>query len=416
MNIAENLIRSNNWAIFGYNSSHLLIERNIIRRNTQGGIYCGEIYDDSFELIIGGSLINANHIIDNTWRTVWNRTEKEINAIYNYWGTTDEDEIAAMMINEGDGSIIFKPFISTLDESVGIELSFTKGINIISLPLQPESPYTASTLAEELAATIIIRSHEGDFQVYVPEGGYGLDFPIEVGKGYIVNLLKETQFSLTGRAWGTEVPAAPTGRHTGTAPTTDTWAFVVAGSLSGEIPKDVSILVTNHRTGQSTVADIDPSRQFTAAFVDMTKRGVVAVGDEISLQVLDSRGNPIGQPKRHHITPAQLSRAYLLSTLSIRPTQTQLLPNYPNPFNPETWIPYQLASDLPVTISIYNTKGRLIRTVALGYRPAGMYLSKNRAAYWDASNQADEPVASGIYFYTLQAGDFRATRRMTIMK
>ncbi|MBC8228746.1 right-handed parallel beta-helix repeat-containing protein [bacterium] len=84
VNIAENLIHSNNWAILGYDSSYLLIARNIIKHNLEGGIYCGEYWDDSFELIIGGSLVNANYIIDNTWRAVWNRTEKVINATYNY--------------------------------------------------------------------------------------------------------------------------------------------------------------------------------------------------------------------------------------------------------------------------------------------------------------------------------------------
>ena len=98
------------------------------------------------------------------------------------------------------------------------------------------------------------------------------------------------------------------------------------------------------------------------------------------------------------------------------PTDTLLLPNYPNPFNPETWIPYQLSEPTEVTVHIYAVDGRLIRTLALGHQPAGMYHSKNRAAYWDGRNTVSEPVASGVYFYTLTTGEFTATRRMLILK
>ena len=101
---------------------------------------------------------------------------------------------------------------------------------------------------------------------------------------------------------------------------------------------------------------------------------------------------------------------------SIRPTQTQLLANYPNPFNPETWIPYQLAKPSDVSISIYAADGRLVRRLELGHQPVGIYESRSRAAYWDGRNTVGEPVASGLYFYTLTAGDFTATRKLLIAK
>ena len=104
----------------------------------------------------------------------------------------------------------------------------------------------------------------------------------------------------------------------------------------------------------------------------------------------------------------------LLATLA--PTQTVLLPNYPNPFNPETWIPYQLAVPSDVILHIYSMNGALVRTLALGHRSAGVYHSKNRAAYWDGRNEHGEPVASGVYFYTLTSADFKATRQMLIRK
>ena len=98
------------------------------------------------------------------------------------------------------------------------------------------------------------------------------------------------------------------------------------------------------------------------------------------------------------------------------PEKTALFANYPNPFNPETWIPYQLAEHADVTLHIYSIDGKLIRTLAIGYQPAGLYQYRSRAAYWDGRNAFGEPVASGVYFYTLTAGAFTATRRMLIVK
>ena len=101
---------------------------------------------------------------------------------------------------------------------------------------------------------------------------------------------------------------------------------------------------------------------------------------------------------------------------SLLPEKTALLANYPNPFNPETWIPYQLAKPAEVTLTIYATNGAVVRTLALGHQAAGIYQSRSRAAHWDGRNSVGESVASSIYFYTLTAGDFMATRRMLILK
>ena len=101
---------------------------------------------------------------------------------------------------------------------------------------------------------------------------------------------------------------------------------------------------------------------------------------------------------------------------SLIPEETALLANYPNPFNPETWIPYQLAESAEIALTIYDMNGQLVRRLAVGHQAAGMYRSRSRAAYWDGRNQLGEPVASGLYFYTLTAGEFMGTRRMLILK
>ncbi|MYF98685.1 T9SS type A sorting domain-containing protein, partial [Candidatus Poribacteria bacterium] len=98
------------------------------------------------------------------------------------------------------------------------------------------------------------------------------------------------------------------------------------------------------------------------------------------------------------------------------PVETALLANYPNPFNPETWIPYQLSEDADVMLHIYAIDGTLVRTLPLGHQAAGVYQNRSRAAYWDGRNAFGEKVASGVYFYTLTAGDFSATRKMLIRK
>ena len=104
----------------------------------------------------------------------------------------------------------------------------------------------------------------------------------------------------------------------------------------------------------------------------------------------------------------------LLSVLV--PKETVLLPNYPNPFNPETWIPYRLAEDAFVTVTIYDQRGRVVRRLNIGHQTAAVYESRSKAIYWDGRNEVGDRVASGIYFYTLIAGDFSATRKMLILK
>ena len=102
--------------------------------------------------------------------------------------------------------------------------------------------------------------------------------------------------------------------------------------------------------------------------------------------------------------------------VALTPKETALLPNFPNPFNPETWIPYHLAKGADVTLRIYAMNGALVRSLTLGHQAAGKYQNRSRAAYWNGKNAFGEPLASGLYFYTLTAGDFTATRKMIIQK
>lgn len=188
------------------------------------------------------------------------------------------------------------------------------------------------------------------------------------------------------------------------------------------------------------IANALVKKEYTNTRADANKDGTLNVDDLLFvIENLDDSVNAAAPPSENIITslnPAilveqlnillaesdgshkyQKAIAFLQSLLAVtRPDKTQLLANYPNPFNPETWIPYQLAKPADVTLTIYATDGKVVRTLALGHQPAGMYHSRSRAAYWDGRNSIGEPVASGIYFYTLTASEFTATRRMLILK
>ena len=158
-------------------------------------------------------------------------------------------------------------------------------------------------------------------------------------------------------------------------------------------------------------------------------KDVSALENLTSLTTLSIRANPISDygPIRRLIAAIDAIADHPGLTLdtpipngapSAQPLliQTELLANFPNPFNPETWIPYQLSKPADVSLTIYNLRGVVVREIKLGHQAAGMYQTRTRAAYWDGRNVFGEHVASGVYFYTFTAGDFRATRKMMIRK
>ena len=132
---------------------------------------------------------------------------------------------------------------------------------------------------------------------------------------------------------------------------------------------------------------------------------------EVQSWLTDARGLEVRDPimKRGFLVLEQL-------LISLTPKETELLANYPNPFNPETWIPYRLAEAAFVTLTIYDPSGRVVRTFDVGHQIASAYESRSKAIYWDGRNDVGERVASGVYFYTLRAGEYSATRKMVILK
>ena len=295
-------------------------------------------------------------------------------------------------------------------------VTLSKGLNMLSVPLASPTPMTAKSLVAMTGATTVITLDTTNQQFVAwtpsaPDDG----FPIEGGKGYIVNVPETRNFAFVGSPWTNqteEAAASPLARPN------QTWAFVVSGKLDGIAPSDgYTVEVRNLRTNTVMTSEIR-GNYFAAATVDLTRRSVVQVGDVVEVRVIAPDGNFESHTLSVKVTPEDLANAVLSVRLDSigQPTQNLLLQNYPNPFNPETWIPYQLSEDSSVSVSIYDTTGRLIRTLSLGFQSAGFYNSRERAAYWDGRNALGERVASGIYFYQLTTPSFQSTRRLVIVK
>ncbi len=297
-------------------------------------------------------------------------------------------------------------------------VTLAKGLNMISVPLAPPKPMTAKTLAALTGATTVITLDAANQQFVgwtpaAPDDG----FPIEGGKGYIVNVPETRQFAFVGSEWTnqTEAAAAPA---ISAEPAQEAWAFVVSGHLGGKPAFDgYQVIVRNLRTDSMITASVQDN-YFASATADLARRSVVQVGDVMEVRVIGPDQNVESHTLNFKVTPEHLGNAVLSIRLDSigRPKLTQLLQNFPNPFNPETWIPYQLETVADVTLQIYDTSGDIVRTLDLGFKGQGFYMTRSRAAYWDGRNNLGEQVASGVYFYSLHTPDFSATRKMLILK
>ena len=291
------------------------------------------------------------------------------------------------------------------------DISLSTGLNMISLPLMPNEPDTARSFMKKTGATMIIEL-DVDAQRFIgwTANSTGNGFAIEGGIGYIVNVSAPKTVSFIGRAWQNTISTAAAPRQ---QLTPKAWAFVLRAHLEGI--SGVKLTVYN---GHTRVAEAVESNNFHAAWVDMNRQAVVAVGDTLTIEVRDTTGALI-RTLQHNISATDVHQAFTelrLTPANLTPKQTVLLANYPNPFNPETWLPYQLTNDAKITIHIYSSTGQLVRNLDLGFQQAGYYIGKSRAAYWDGRNDLGERLASGVYFYQLITPQALTTRKMVIRK
>jgi hypothetical protein len=253
------------------------------------------------------------------------------------------------------------------------------------------------------------------------------------GQAFFVTAQTAATVAISGDGWynASGTTAAPLMVQTGIQVTDTTPVLALEGSIVDEEMNPNSagyrVIAKNLSTGKAVAAvtkDVGPSRTNTGvgyqvAIVDIETGRAAKIGDSFEIAVRSPSPLISVQPLRHTVTAADVRQSLIrLPALVVYeiPMETELLANYPNPFNPETWIPYRLAEDAFVTLAIYDLNGQIIRTLEVGHRIASAYENRAKAIHWDGRNDVGEQVASGVYFYTLTAGDFSATRRMVILK
>ena len=187
----------------------------------------------------------------------------------------------------------------------------------------------------------------------------------------------------------------------------------ISTNLSGDVNGDGKVDVADLKLIGSRLSEnaATPSLHFNRPNPIISYQASSVQRQLQALAALES----LSHPSRGAYIARDLLKTWLSQT-EPSVTETKLLPNYPNPFNPETWIPYQLAETAHVQIRIYDTTGHLVRTLDLGTKLASSYLSREGAAYWDGRNDVGETVSSGIYWYELYTSSFSATRKMVIQK
>ena len=329
--------------------------------------------------------------------------------------------------------VVAEPMVPT---TYDFDVMLQPGLNMISIPLMPEEPYTAKSLAEMFSSTIVMKLDTAmqRFVAYsVAEADAG--FSIDGGSGYIVNTPAGGMVTFTGKAWNntpdTEEPAEEAVAHEhaeegdAAAPALSTyksaWAFVITSDLQHMAAGTTYTAVAeNLRTGIVVTEQVSGDvKRFSTGWADVNRNSVVEAGDKLEIALYDEHGTIVSGPFQHTVSTSEIRNAYMSVQLrvgDVQPQKTILAQNFPNPFNPETWIPYQLSQATEVKIQIYDISGHLVRTLDLGWQARDSYMTSSSAAYWDGKNELGERVSSGIYFYTLQTADFAATRRMVILK
>ena len=310
-------------------------------------------------------------------------------------------------------------------------ITLRSGLTLVGVPVNDVSVSKVSDIMDlaEFAGkitSIIVSTDDGKFVTVGAPGDTG-DDDVRGDAAYLVSSNAEVTQSVMGEGWsnGEMAGAAPIALF-GHKVDNQTPALFVEGSivdeLTGLAKAGFRIKVKNLSTkaALSTISQGDVAQGgYNMTFVDTKAGNAARIGDVLEISA-DSPNPLIGvKPVRHIVTVDDVkdSRIQLEDLITYEiPAETELLRNYPNPFNPETWIPYRLAEDTDVSLTIYDVSGELVRSIDIGHQTAAVYESRAKAIYWDGRNRFGEQVASGIYFYSLSTGDFSATRKMVILK
>ena len=319
-------------------------------------------------------------------------------------------------------------------------ITLNPDINLVGLPLRNSRLTHVSDLfaLEGIGGNIpaIIFTDNGEFKGVIPAGDPG-DIPIIGGQAFMLDAQQMATVAISGAGWynTSETAAAPLLSLKGVEVGDTTPVLGLRGSIvdeqMGTNSAGFRVIVKNLSTGRAvaTVTKDEnysrPDKQkservgYQVTIVDVETGRAAQIGDILEISVR-SPDPLIGvQPLRYTVTAEDVRESLIQLAELVAyeiPIETELLHNYPNPFNPETWIPYRLAEDAFVTLTIYDLSGHVVRTLDVGHQIASAYESRSKAIYWDGRNRLGEGVASGVYFYHLSAGDYSATRKMVILK
>ena len=302
-------------------------------------------------------------------------------------------------------------------------ITLREGLNLVGVPLKDSRLTRVSDLfaLEGIAGNVSeVLTWDGVAKV-ITHAGDEDDGPLTGGQSFFLEASEMATVAISGTGWynSTGINAAPliaanALRSVGTTP-----VLAVTGSIAVDAPGgNYRVTVKNLSTGTVNTVTVRDAGDFQLTLVDVVG-GVAQIGDILEVTAESSDPSIGVQPLHHIVTAKDVQRSVIqldaLLAYAI-PSQTELLHNYPNPFNPETWIPYRLASDANVTLTIYDQHGGVVRKLDVGHRGAAVYERRDKAIYWDGKNEFGERVASGVYFYHLSAGDYSATRKMVIVK
>lgn len=293
--------------------------------------------------------------------------------------------------------------------------SLSQGLNLISFPFTP-MPQRFSDLFSQLGSDLL------SYVFFLDDSGvikydrtWNLD--AEAKKGYFLFLQNPRSITIAGDSVAPGITLRQginlVGVTEPVVPTENSQVYSDAFFVERGTVKHIPLFQSSLQPG---IGYFVFSKADGVVLISATRAAPVALAEQDGLS--DVEGSVIGQKVveeigliLQHIEAIDGQEGVFFADSS-----SVLKQNYPNPFNAETWIPYQLQQEADVIIRIYNIKGQLVRTLNLGYQPAGPYLIKDRAAYWNGRDQTGQSIASGIYHYTIQAGDFTATRKMTVAR
>ena len=380
---------------------------------------------DLYDALGGTSAVNFLITYDSQaqeWRSYFGASDKGRPADRTL---TDDMGIIAGMIAPASISLSGSP----LGTNGSGTITINPGLNLVGLPLRDSRITRVSDLfaLDGIGGNVpvIILTDGGEFKAVGRADDPG-DIPIVGGQAFILTAQRAETVALSGDGWTniSGTAAAPSMALTGIEVGDITPVLGLRGAVvdegTGVNQVGLRVTVKNLSTRRAVAAVTGPDEAgYRLTVVDIETGRAAQIGDV--LEISAQSPNPfIGvKPLRYTATTEDVKQSLIqLPELVVYeiPAETQLLVNYPNPFNPETWIPYRLAEDAFVTLTIYDQTGQVVRTLDVGHQIASVYENRSRAIYWDGRNQVGEQVASGVYFYHLSAGDYSATRKMLILK